>query len=150
MMQLFMRCVFTDSFDKVAKPVYVERSAFQRRMYQLYAAFQLPYQFFKQGITSMDVNDWHLPEDKLTRKIHKAWSSRIPISLIKEIKGQYNVGFTAVLVSSLTGALRAMMIRSQVAVPKSIHAILPLPWPGHPPGLNNHWYIQYSGSYVLK
>jgi hypothetical protein len=49
------------------------------------------------------------------------------------------VGFTAVLIAGIAGALRKVMLQNQVCVPKKMHAILPLPFPNHPPGLCNHW-----------
>jgi len=87
----------------------------------------------------MDFNEWHLPENKLSRKIHKAWSSRIPIEAIKQYKRDAQVGFTAVITAVITTALREMMMRYKVTIPRTMHAIAPLPWPNHPVKLCNHW-----------
>lgn len=90
-------------------------------------------------MSAFDRNAWHLPEDKLTRVIFKSWTKRIPTALIKEIKTNLNAGFTAVLISTVSGAIRKMMLRHGLQVPKRMHAIVPLPWPKHPNKFCNHW-----------
>ena len=139
MLQVFMKYIFDDSFDKVARPKFIQRNRIQKKLHKLVAALQLPYQFFKQGIVAYDTNDWHLPEHKLTRTIFKAWTQRIPIDWIKGTKENHKVGFTAVLIAGISGALRKVMMDNNVPVPKKMHCILPLPFPGHPPGFCNHW-----------
>jgi len=139
MMQQFMKYIFDDSFEKVVHPAYVQRNRFQKGLHQAIAALQLPYEFFKQGVVAYDVNDWHLPESQLRRDVSKAWSKRIPIEDIKRVKRQHGVGFTAVVISAISGALRKTMMANGVTIPKKMHAILPLPWPKHPRKLCNHW-----------
>jgi len=139
MLQVFMKFVFEDEFEKVARPVYVKRNRLQRKLHQTIAALQLPYQFLKQGVVAYDRNAWHLPEHKLSRKIFKAWTRRIPTQWIKTTKQYHKVGFTAVLLSGISGALRKIMLENQVPIPKKMHCILPLPFPGHPTGFCNHW-----------
>jgi len=136
---LFMKCVFSEAMDAIPKPAFAERNAIEKKLFQLGALLQLPYQFMKQGVCAMDVNDWHVPESKLSRNVYKAWTGRIPTSLIKEIKTQLGVGFTAVLISVVSGALRKMMIKHNAKVPKRMNALVPLPWPKHPQKFCNHW-----------
>lgn len=138
-LQVFMQYVFDNVSDKLVTSTVVQENPYQKLVYQLGGMVQLPYQFLKQGFTAMDVNSWHLPANQLSRKIYKAWSPRIGIDVIKEIKMRHNVGFTAVLIALISGAIRKMMVKCDVAVPKKVHAILPLPWPNHPSKFCNHW-----------
>lgn len=142
---LFLKCVFDDSsLAKIQRPAFIQRNSIEKKLFKLGALLQLPYQFLKQGVCAFDSNEWHLPESKLTRKIYKGWTRRIPTSLIKEIKTECRVGFTAVLISTISGALRKMMIRHNVKVPKKMSGLVPLPWPKHPKRFCNHWCVEES------
>lgn len=144
-----MKCVLDDSVDMIPKPAFVQRSYIEKKLFKLGAFLQLPYQFLKQGVCAMDINQWHLPEHKLSRTIYKSWTKRIPTALIKEIKLNLKVGFTAVLVSAISGSLRKMMIRHNVKVPERMNAIVPLPWPKHPKKFCNHWYVHHNSNIIL-
>jgi hypothetical protein len=99
--------------------------------------FVSPYEMTSSLIEAWDRNDAHIPEHKLSENISLAFSERIPISVIKNIKNGHGVSFTGLLLAAFTGAVRDFMLENGFKVPEAIHGVLPFPLPGHPEKLRN-------------
>ena len=99
-----------------------------------------PYQSIKKPLESVDFNAWHLTEAELTKRMDLAFTSRIPLEVIQEIRDAHNVTFNSVVFSALTGAVRNFMLKSNrdKVLPEYIHCGFPYPLPGHPEKLRNH------------
>ena len=127
------------SMDLIAKPDYVKRSLVSRIWLAIVFWFKAPYEFFKILVSATDHNQWHcLPERRLVKPMNMSFTERIPLTKIKNLSKSYNVSFSAVLLASITGGIRRMMMDSGVRVPKNISTAFPVPMPGHPLKLRNH------------
>ena len=104
----------------------------------LWALIKLPFEGAYQIIESIDINEWHIPEDKLTRDYIVGVTPRIPLQVIKDIKNQHDTSFTCILLAAFAGGIRKFMLNNGYRVPRTMHCLTPLPMPGHPSKLRNH------------
>jgi hypothetical protein len=98
--------------------------------------FMAPYQTVKT-VMDYDINDWHIPENRLSRKVNGAVLEKLDVEYIKEIKNLADVTFTSVLLAAFSGGIRNFMLEQKVKVPKKLHCITPLPMVGHPDKMRN-------------
>jgi hypothetical protein len=122
-----------------AQPNYVKKGLFKKSVDMFLFLFRAPYDFTSVFIRGMDpIGPFHLPEDKLSRKLNLVFSRRIPLSYIKEIRDANQASFAGIIMTALAGALRTLMIERGLKVPEHISLLNPMPVPGHPNKLRNY------------
>jgi hypothetical protein len=128
-----------DKSMSTAQPSYRKKSMCRQILEGITLIFRLPYDATSTVVRGMDpMSQFHLPEAKLSRKQNAAFTQRIPLSYIKEIKDAYKVSFAGIVISALAGALRSLMEERGVKVPEYVSLVTPMPFPGHPNKLRNH------------
>ncbi|CAG7820995.1 unnamed protein product [Allacma fusca] len=101
--------------------------------------FRAPFETIGALLDCNDVNQWHLPESKLTGEFRSAASVPVSVDFIKEIKNsQDGVTFAGVVLAAVAGGIRNFMIERGIKIPTMIHCLTPLPMPGHSDKLRNH------------
>ncbi|CAG7722392.1 unnamed protein product [Allacma fusca] len=128
------------SLKTTAKPRFEKRNGFGTFARVLKAPVVAPYQFIKMLVEAKDSNDWHpRSESELVRPFNNAFSDRINLDFIRSIKQRHGVSYNAVVMTAITGGIRRIMLQQGKAVPEVINAGLPIPLPGHPGTMTNHW-----------
>ncbi|CAG7721203.1 unnamed protein product, partial [Allacma fusca] len=127
----------------LGKPQVIPRNFFQNIFLGFLFWIRAPFQMVQMLVAAHDVNEWHLPLDKVTRPMNIALTEPIKLDWIKSIKNEYCVSFSAVIYAAVTGGIRNLMIEKGVPVPNEMHTAVAVPVPGHPPKLRNHFIFAF-------
>ena len=138
-LKIIWRLLDDPSQVKFPQPTFPHLSFLQKCVIYMRLPFFMYYYLALAAVDGFDFkNSWHLTDKKLSRKFHTCLVKPIPISVIKEIKRKYGVGYNSVLAAIVSGGIRKVMEENGQKIPESIGVFMPLPLPNHPDGLGIH------------
>ncbi|OXA43539.1 hypothetical protein Fcan01_21460 [Folsomia candida] len=132
--------------ERVAKPAKLPKGrgrTWRVLLNRIFSWLRAPYDFMTLMVESKDKNEWHLSQETLERPFNTAFTPRIPLKYIKEIKNGNNVSFTSVIMAALTASIRNSMIERGAKVPRKMTTAVAVPMPGHPDKLRNHFIFSF-------
>ena len=142
-LKIIWRLLDNPSQVKFPQPTFPQLNFVQRCVIYMRLPFYMYYYLALAVVDGFDFkNSWHLRDKKLSRNYNTCLVKPIPISVIKEIKQKYGVGYNSVLAAIVSGGIRKVMEENGQKIPESMGVFMPLPLPNHPEGLGTHASVQ--------
>jgi len=131
---------------KTPAPTYISstKTNVQKICKLLTFPFLTMYEAVDEFTNTRDVNELHSDDKKTSGNRYTAFCETISVLWIKEIMKVHSVSFNSVICAAITGGLRNYMLENKMKIPQTCHAVSPMPYPGHPDTLVNHFTFNYS------
>ncbi|CAG7722654.1 unnamed protein product [Allacma fusca] len=95
------------SLDRaLGKPQFERRNWFGNALSSFLFWLRAPYQMMEMMVSAQDTNEWHLPRDEMRKPMNAALTEPIDLGLLKNIKNNFHVSFSAVIYAAITGGIR--------------------------------------------
>ena len=141
-LKLFINCINSEGdlhLNMIAKPKTELSQKPEIRGY-MGAVLGAPYYFLKQWVECKMQSENPFMAANLKRKCFTA-ATCFSVQKIKEVATRWEVSFSSVLLTLLSGGLRSFLKSEGLTVPARMLVLTPLPFPGHPEKLRNYWYV---------